>query len=89
LTNGCAWNAVSAFANCGRAVAHVQGSYVPIGDKRFELKEDAAIEHRTCSPPELAIAFVYFLLDGDGASFRLFFQEARQRSRHCRVRLGC
>ena len=28
-TNGCAWNAVSAFANCGRAVAHVQGSYVP------------------------------------------------------------
>ena len=31
LTNGCAWNAVSAFANCGRAVAHVRGSYVPIG----------------------------------------------------------
>ena len=29
LTNGCAWNAVSAFANCGRAVAHVRGSYVP------------------------------------------------------------
>ena len=29
-TNGCAWNAVSAFANCGRAVAHVRGSYVPI-----------------------------------------------------------
>jgi hypothetical protein len=26
LTNGCAWNAVSAFANCGRAVAHVRGS---------------------------------------------------------------
>ena len=25
-----AWNAVSAFANCGRAVAHVRGSYVPI-----------------------------------------------------------
>jgi hypothetical protein len=74
LTNGCAWNAVSAFANCGRAAAHVQGSYEPIGDKRFELKEDAAIEHRTCSPPELAIAFVYFLLDGDGTSFRLFFQ---------------
>jgi hypothetical protein len=24
------WNAVSAFANCGRAVAHVRGSYVPI-----------------------------------------------------------
>ena len=23
------WNAVSAFANCGRAVAHVRGSYVP------------------------------------------------------------
>ena len=32
LTNGCAWNAVSAFANCGRAVAHVRGSYVPEGD---------------------------------------------------------
>ena len=29
LTNGCAWNAVSAFANPGRAVAHVRGSYVP------------------------------------------------------------
>jgi len=27
LTNGC--NAVSAFANCGRCVAHVWGSYVP------------------------------------------------------------
>jgi len=26
---GCAWNAVSAFANCGHAVAHVRGSYVP------------------------------------------------------------
>jgi hypothetical protein len=25
LTNGCAWNAVSAFANCGRAVAHLRG----------------------------------------------------------------
>jgi hypothetical protein len=24
------WNAVAAFANCGRAVAHVRGSYVPI-----------------------------------------------------------
>jgi hypothetical protein len=28
------WNAVSAFANCGRAVAHVQGSYVPISRHR-------------------------------------------------------
>ena len=28
--NGCAWNAVSAFANCGLAVAHVQGSYCQI-----------------------------------------------------------
>jgi hypothetical protein len=28
LINGCAWNdAVSAFANCGRAVAHVRGSH--------------------------------------------------------------
>ena len=32
LTTGCAWNAVSAFANCGRAVADVRGSYVPIID---------------------------------------------------------
>jgi len=32
LTNGCAWNAVSAFANCGRAIAHVRGSYVPLAD---------------------------------------------------------
>jgi hypothetical protein len=32
LTNGCTWNAVSAFANCGRAVAHVRGSYVPDSD---------------------------------------------------------
>jgi hypothetical protein len=32
LTNGCAWNAVSAFANPGRAVAHVRGSYVPCVD---------------------------------------------------------
>jgi hypothetical protein len=27
LSNGCAWNAVSAFANCGHAVAFVQGRY--------------------------------------------------------------
>ena len=26
LANGCAWNAASVFANCGRAVAHVQGA---------------------------------------------------------------
>jgi hypothetical protein len=32
LTNGSAWNAVSAFANCGRAVAHVRGSYVPTSE---------------------------------------------------------
>src|SRR5258708_29271759 len=34
------WNAVSAFANCGRAVAHVRGSYVPTGNIR-EMKEAA------------------------------------------------
>ena len=28
--DGCASEWMSAFANCGRAVAHVQGSYVPI-----------------------------------------------------------
>jgi hypothetical protein len=27
-----AWNAMSAFANCGRAVAQVRGSYVPTSD---------------------------------------------------------
>jgi hypothetical protein len=27
------WNAVSAFANCGRAVAHFWGSYVPISSR--------------------------------------------------------
>jgi hypothetical protein len=32
LTNGSAWNAVSAFANCGRAVAKVRGSYGPMSD---------------------------------------------------------
>src|SRR6476661_8097189 len=32
LTNGCAWNAVSAFANCGGAVAFVRSTYVPRGD---------------------------------------------------------
>ena len=30
LTNG--WNAVLAFANCGRAVVHIRGSYVPHSD---------------------------------------------------------
>ena len=30
LTNRYAWNAVSAFANCGRAVAHVRGRYGPL-----------------------------------------------------------
>ena len=34
LTNGCAWDAVAAFANCGRALAHVRGSYGPKGDFR-------------------------------------------------------
>ena len=38
LINGCAWNAVPAFANCGRAVAHVQGSYVPISDIPFSVR---------------------------------------------------
>ena len=37
LTHGCAWNAVSAFANCGRAVAHVRGSYVPILSHKLSL----------------------------------------------------
>ena len=29
LTDGCAWNAVPAFANCGRAVGPVRACYVP------------------------------------------------------------
>ena len=33
VTNRCAWNAVSTFANCGRAVAFVRGSYVQISDQ--------------------------------------------------------
>ena len=37
LTNGCAQNAVSAFANCGRAVAHVRGSHVPTTESRAGL----------------------------------------------------
>jgi hypothetical protein len=39
LTNGCAWNAVSAFANCGRAVAHVRGSYVPILLQKSKIEQ--------------------------------------------------
>jgi hypothetical protein len=43
LTNGCAWNAVSAFANCGRAVAFVRGSYASNGNREawLEMKEAA------------------------------------------------
>ena len=33
------WNAVSAFANCGRAVAHVQGSYVPILLQKSKIEQ--------------------------------------------------
>jgi hypothetical protein len=39
LTNGCAWNAVSAFANPGRAVAHVRGSYVPRPDIQIHARQ--------------------------------------------------
>jgi hypothetical protein len=34
------WIAVSAFANCGRAVAHVRGSYGPEADKQIEIALD-------------------------------------------------
>ena len=52
LTNGCAWNAVSAFANCGRAVAHVRGSYVPEGDiKNPMLRQCAVINPIDAAPP--------------------------------------
>jgi len=33
------WNAVSAFANCGRAVAHVRGSYGPSSEVEGEVPE--------------------------------------------------
>jgi hypothetical protein len=33
------WDAASAFANCGRAVAHVRGSYVPTADTRSAAKQ--------------------------------------------------
>jgi hypothetical protein len=49
MTNGRAWNAVSAFANCGRAVAHVRGSYVPNSGHRprsFDHLVGAGEKHR-------------------------------------------
>jgi hypothetical protein len=64
LTNGCAWNAVSAFANCGRAVAHVRGSYVPIAavsrcskEHRYSITSSARASTvaGTSSPSALAV----------------------------------
>ena len=39
------WNAVTAFTNCGRAVAHVRGSYVPTREvsEAGELASEKAI----------------------------------------------
>src|SRR6185312_12968680 len=47
LTNECAWNAVSAFANCGRAVAHVRGSYGRVEDGRGSLGHSATLRFPT------------------------------------------
>jgi hypothetical protein len=41
LTNGCAWNAASAFADCGRAVAHVRGSYGPRSCENSKIRSAA------------------------------------------------
>ena len=40
-----AWNAVSAFTNCGRAVAHVRGSYVPTPDSCTAANEISLFGH--------------------------------------------
>ena len=37
----------------------------------------------------LGVTLVYFLLNGDGNFFCLYFPEPRQRGRHCRVGLNC
>jgi hypothetical protein len=42
---------------------------VRLGSKGHAIPNEAALL------PWLSIAFVYFLLDGDGASFRRFFQK--------------
>ena len=55
MTNGCAWNAVSAFANCGRAVAHVRGSYMQI-----------TANHRSWAPTGLPLDNLVSYLGVDG-----------------------
>ena len=60
MTNGCAWNAVSAFANCGRAVAHVQGSYVLSPD------EQLTANHRIWAPTGLLLDNLVSYLGVDG-----------------------
>ena len=62
------WDAVSAFANCGRAVAHVQGSYVPkseinsITDLSAQVGRDRKLKESTVrfardSPQPFAMGF--------------------------------
>ena len=41
---GCAWNAVSAFANCGHAVAHVRGSYVPPKPDSLVIEDEVSAD---------------------------------------------
>jgi hypothetical protein len=61
LTNECAWNAVSAFANCGLAVAHVRGSYVlPI----------APLATNATYPPKSRMQFSFTLMSSGSKSNR-------------------
>ena len=39
---------MSAFANCGRAVAHVRGSYVPIGNIAHRLLRQSGFTQTIC-----------------------------------------
>ena len=58
LTNGSAWNAVSAFAHCGRTVARLRDSYGPspcenaktLDRDRTSYSFNAALAAQTASP---------------------------------------
>ena len=57
-------NAVSAFANCGRAVAHVRGSYVPATEAviPISMRWDAAPTYRTSGYSKEKILFQSFFM---------------------------
>ena len=75
MTNGCAWNAVSAFANCGRAAAHVRGSYVPIPDSWNAAKLFARdhLRKNRCTTPKAGLESVAEVVD--------IYQQATRRQR--------